>query len=156
MHHPPMILFADDDRDLVQILAIRCRKLGLSVIATHDALSALNLIWSQKPDLVCLDVDMPSGNGLSVCEMLASEPAWAKIPVVILTGRTDPELIIRCHQLCAYYVLKGADIWLRVEPLVQEILLHPTTLGLKQASAVASLGWIRLAAGRRNVTGRAA
>jgi hypothetical protein len=54
--------------------------------------------------------------------MLASEPAWEKIPVIILTGRTDADTIIRCHQLCAYYVLKGGDVWSRIEPLLRELL----------------------------------
>src|SRR5438477_127068 len=122
MNHRPTMLIADDDRELVQVLAIRCRTVGVEVVTAHDALTALNLMQTRKPDLVCLDVNMPSGNGLCVCEMLASEPAWAKIPVIILTGRTDPEIIMRCHQLCAYYVLKGGDIWSRVEPLVRELL----------------------------------
>jgi DNA-binding response OmpR family regulator len=118
----PRILIADDDRELVGMLTLRCRQLGVTVETAYDALTALNCMRSRTPDLVCLDVNMPSGNGLSACEMLASEPAWATIPVIILTGRTDPETIMRCHQLCAYYVLKGGEIWLRVEPLIRELL----------------------------------
>jgi CheY-like chemotaxis protein len=135
---PPTILIADDDRELVQVLALRCRALGVHVECAHDALRALNLMQPTMPDLICLDVNMPAGNGLSVCEMLASEPRWAKTPVIILTGRTDPEIIIRCHQLCAYYVLKGGDVWSRIEPLVGELL------------SVGDRGAPLAAAGRRN------
>jgi CheY-like chemotaxis protein len=119
---PPTILIADDDRELVQVLALRCRALGVRVTCAHDALTALNLMQPSMPDLICLDVNMPAGNGISVCEMLASEPKWSKTPVIILTGRTDPEIIMRCHQLCAYYVVKGGDIWSRIEPLICELL----------------------------------
>ncbi len=119
---PTTILIADDDHELVQVLALRCRALGVQVKCAYDALTALNVMQPSMPDLICLDVNMPAGNGMSVCEMLASEPRWAKTPVIILTGSTDPEVIMRCHQLCAYYVLKGGDIWSRIEPLVCELL----------------------------------
>ena len=137
MTKQPTILIADDDRELVNVLALRARQLGVAVETAHDALSALNVMRSKTPDLVCLDVNMPSGSGLSACEMLASEPDWAKIPVIILTGRTDPETQMRCHQLCAYYVLKGGDVWARVEPLVRELLEIGEPVNKKAANQVA-------------------
>lgn len=136
------ILIADDDRDLVQALALRCHRLGLGVQAAYDALTALNLMRFAKPDLACLDVNMPAGNGLSVRDMMASDPNWASIPVIILTGRTDPQTIIHCHETCAFYVLKGDNVWSRVEPLIHELLLPergPSHVGpLKSAGAYAT------------------
>lgn len=116
------ILVADDDRDLAQAIAARCRRLGHIVETAYDSLTALSRIRECAPDLVCLDVNMPAGNGMCVCEMMASEPAWASIPVIILTGKTDPETIKRCHQLCAYYVPKGEGLWERLRPLLFEFL----------------------------------
>ena len=116
------ILIADDDRALAECLAIRSRGLGLDAETAHDALSVLKRLSERTFDLVCVDVNMPSGNGLCVCEMMASEPSWAKISVIVLTGSQHAETIIRCHQLCAYYVLKCDDVWSRVEPLLRELL----------------------------------
>jgi DNA-binding response OmpR family regulator len=116
------ILIADDDHELVHALAVRCRRLGLGVLCAHDSFSALSLVRTSRPDVVCLDVDMPAGNGLCVCEMLSADGACRTIPIMILTGRTDPETIMRCHTLCAYYVEKCADVWSRVEPLLKELL----------------------------------
>jgi CheY-like chemotaxis protein len=122
------ILIADDDHELVHVLAVRCRRLGLNVLCAHDAFSALSLVKTGRPDVVCLDVDMPAGNGLGVCEMLSSDAACRTIPIIILTGRTDPETIMRCHSLCAYYVEKCPDVWSRIEPLLKELLCdHDTT-----------------------------
>src|SRR4051794_27988949 len=103
------ILIADDDRELVDALAVRCRGLGFNVLTAHDAFAALLLAKSRMPDMICLDVEMPSGNGLSVCEMLAADDACRLIPIAILTGRGDPDTIIRCHTMCAYYVEKCPD-----------------------------------------------
>jgi len=122
---PKTILIADDDRDLVNALACRCRRLGFQVLVAHDAFMALLLAKSQSPNMICLDVEMPGGSGLSVCEMLGSDDG-RQVPIAILTGRNDPETIIRCHSMCAYYVEKCPDLWSRLEPLVKELLAAPT------------------------------
>ena len=119
------ILIADDDKDLVDSLKLRCRHLGLTVTVVHDALSALSAVRQSPPDLICLDVNMPAGNGLSVCEMLATDPSWSSIPVIIITGKADQQIEQRCHALGAYFVPKCPDLWSRVEPLIFE-LLEPT------------------------------
>lgn len=116
------VLIADDDHALVQALALRLHGLGLRVQAAHDALSALKAAHDSPPDLILLDVNMPAGNGLSVCEMLASDTQLSSIPVIIMTGREDPVTIRRCHELLAYYVLKCPDVWRRIEPVLFELL----------------------------------
>ena len=116
------ILIADDDSDLADVLAMRCRQLGLRALVAYDGLTALTLVDEQSPDLVCLDVNMPLGSGLGVCEMLQPDEALASIPVVVLTGRSDEETIRRCQSMGAYYVLKSRDVWQRVEPILRELL----------------------------------
>ena len=119
---PKKILIADDNRELTRVLALRCEQLGVTSIVAHDALTALTLIHQERPDVVCLDVHMPAGNGLSVSEMLSSDASVSSIPVIILTGRTDEECIRRCHSMCAYYVPKSHDVWQRIGPLICELL----------------------------------
>ncbi|HYW79936.1 MAG TPA: response regulator [Thermoguttaceae bacterium] len=127
---PKKILIADDDRDLVRVLQMRCRQLGVDVITAHDAMTALTLIHEQRPDLVCLDISMPAGSGLSVCEMLSSDENLSSTAVIMLTGSNDEETIRRCHELCAYYVLKSSDVWQRMEPIVCELLeIQPAACG---------------------------
>lgn len=116
------VLIADDDPQLVRALAIRVKNLGLEVLTAFDALTALNEANETVPDLIILDVNMPAGNGLSVCEMLATDPGSSLIPVIILTGRRDKETVRRCHDLLAYYVLKTPNVWAEVEPILHEVL----------------------------------
>jgi CheY-like chemotaxis protein len=119
------ILIADDDPALVEVLELRCRAMGYQVCVARSGLAALKTACETPPDLICLDVEMPGGNGFSACELLAGEEKLAGVPVIILTGRNDPETIRRCHNLCAYYVLKCTDIWSRLAPLIQELLGQP-------------------------------
>ncbi len=123
---PKKILVADDDQDMLQLLSQRFSSLGYSVVGVDNALDAINMIHRVVPDLVCLDIGMPSGSGLSVCEMMASDEQLRKIPTIVLTGRSDGETIRRCHDLLVYYVQKSADTWERVAPLVGELLGQET------------------------------
>ena len=122
MNNPKRILIADDDEGLVDALARRCQALDLRVERAYDGMSALVKIDALEPDLVILDVNMPSGSGLSVCEMVAPDPHLKAIPIIILTGRTDGETIATCNRLDAYYVPKGPNIWSRLAPLVVDLL----------------------------------
>jgi CheY-like chemotaxis protein len=129
------VLIADDDRELVDAIALRCRKRGLRVLCAHDAYTALSQVKSEMPDMVCLDVEMPAGNGLSVCEMLASDEACRSIPIAIMTGRTDPDTIIRCHNMCVYYIEKCPNVWSRLEPLLVEVLELPDEVAKEVADS---------------------
>ena len=116
------VFIADDDRDIVDLLTVRCRKMGLHVETAADAMTALEKIEAVLPDVAILDVDMPCGNGLCVSEMMAQNEKLADIPVIVVTASTNPETIKRCHQQLAYYVPKCPDVWHRIEPLLMELL----------------------------------
>src|SRR5262245_34686485 len=116
------ILIADDDECLVDALTRRCQALGLEVAQAYDGKSALTTIDALEPDLVILDVNMPNGSGLRVCEMVSQDPDLQSIPVIVLTGRTDGETIATCNRLDACYVRKGPDIWSQLEPLLADRL----------------------------------
>ena len=119
------VVVADDDADMVRVLTERFTRLGCLVIGVSNAIEAINVIYRTLPDLVCIDIAMPAGNGLSVCEMMASDGLLRTIPAIVLTGKTDEETIARCRDLMVYYVPKDGDIWARVEPLARELLGVP-------------------------------
>jgi len=106
-----IILIAEDDFDLAQFLTTECRQLGFDVFRSPDAMHALLGAHRVKPSLMVLDLNMPGGNGLSVCEMLASDPELARIPTIIISGQSDPETIRRCRAAGARYVPKGPKLW---------------------------------------------
>jgi DNA-binding response OmpR family regulator len=103
------VLIADDDAGMLRLLTRRLDALDIDVIEARDALSALVLANQAAPDLIILDIGMPGGNGLSACEMLASEPSLSRVPVIILTGKSDDATLFRCRSVGARYICKGAD-----------------------------------------------
>jgi DNA-binding response OmpR family regulator len=122
------VLIADDDEFLADILCERCKSLGLFADVAFNAMSALGKIDEMEPDIVVLDVEMPYGNGLSVCEMMSTHEQLLKIPVIILSGRSDSRTIRRCHELGAYYVNKQGDVWPKLEPLIREMIEKPAAV----------------------------
>ncbi len=116
------VLIADDDEDLVEVLARRCQGLGLAVERAHEGMTALSIIDMRDPDLVILDVNMPGNSGLRICEMTGRDPLVRAIPYIILTGRTDEETKRACSHLRAIYVHKSPDVWTRLEPLLVQTL----------------------------------
>lgn len=116
------VLIADDNPDVVDILKRRCETLNLTVVTAGTAMEALSVAEVWRPDAVVLDVSMPEGNGLTVCEMLVNHEQLSTIPVIILTGSTSSEVVKRCHELCAYYIPKTTDMWSRIEPVICELL----------------------------------
>ena len=138
------ILIADDDYELVEVLAMRCRQLGLNVLSAYDGMSALAMIDEKMPDLICLDVNMPLGDGLGVCEMMAPDKLLASIPVIVLTGRSDDETVRRCQSMGAHYLHKSHDVWPLLRPLLYELLElgHPEP---EDAETCDPTGWDDLA-----------
>ncbi|QDU57325.1 response regulator [Aeoliella mucimassa] len=117
----PTLLIADDDDDLVELLMIRCQSIGFRVDTANNAMTALGKVEETTPDVVLLDVEMPSGSGLSVAEMMSNHQDLKSIPVIMLTGLQTEDVVRRCHQLCAYYIPKCPQVWSRVEPLLHEL-----------------------------------
>lgn len=116
------VLLADDDREFVNLLAQQLYSLELRPIVAYDALSAMILLKHDIPDLAILDMDMPYGNGLSLCDMMRSEPTWATIPVVLLTGRTEPALRRRASRLGISMIKKTVGYWEVLESKVCDLL----------------------------------
>ncbi|MCA9150079.1 MAG: response regulator [Planctomycetales bacterium] len=116
------VLVADDDPDILDLMQRRCTHLGLNVVLARDAMTAMSQIAATHPDLVCLDVEMPNGTGLSVCKTMAADADLKAIPAIILTGRSDQDVQRQCHDLIAYYIPKGQQMWQRLEPLLEQIL----------------------------------
>jgi len=80
------ILVADDDPDLVTLVARRLGKAGYAVIAAHDGQEALDQAIRHLPELAVLDVMMPKLTGLEVLERLRATTATQHIPVILMSA----------------------------------------------------------------------
>jgi len=87
----PVILAVDDSEDMLALVA---KALGeeYQVMTAADPGSAIEKAFGEpRPDLILLDIDMPDIDGFEVCRALKDEPATSAIPVIFLTGRSEPQ-----------------------------------------------------------------
>jgi len=85
----PVVLAADDDPDILELVAFRLERSGYTVLQAHDGEEALRLALEKKPDLAVLDVMMPKLDGFELTRRLRAEEATSKMPIILLTARAQ-------------------------------------------------------------------
>lgn len=88
---PPglVALVADDDRDIRDLVEAKLSSAGFAVIAVSDGREALAAARNELPDIAVLDVTMPGMSGLDVLSSLLDDPRTARIPVILLTAKSQ-------------------------------------------------------------------
>jgi PAS domain S-box-containing protein len=81
-----MILVVDDDKSLVKSIKYQLEHRGYSTLVAYDGKEALELVKSQRPDLILLDIIMPNMNGYEVIKALKAKPETSDISIVLMTG----------------------------------------------------------------------
>jgi DNA-binding response OmpR family regulator len=85
----PLVVAADDDPDILNLVTLRLERAGYEVLTARDGEQALELCSQRAPDLILLDVSMPKLTGLDVARRLRELPATAATPIVLLTARAS-------------------------------------------------------------------
>jgi DNA-binding response OmpR family regulator len=81
------LLVADDLVPIRQMVRITLSTQGWTIVEAKNGNEALQMVRSERPDLVLLDVDMgPGPNGFDVCRQIKADEATKDIPVVMLTA----------------------------------------------------------------------
>ena len=83
------ILIADDEKDIVELVAYNLEREGFAVLRAFDGRKALEVVNSDKPDLVILDLMMPEIDGMEVCRMIRRRTETAALPIIMLTAKSD-------------------------------------------------------------------
>lgn len=89
MSEKKRILIVDDEPDILKITVFRVKQAGYEVITAIDGGQGLETAKNEKPDLIFLDLGLPTMNGAEVCCKLKADEELKKIPVVILTASSD-------------------------------------------------------------------
>ena len=90
---PHTILVADDDPTILRLLTLALEQDGFRIVTASDGEAALRLARLERPDLILLDWQMPSADGMEVTRRLRNEPdpALRDVPVVLITAQSGPE-----------------------------------------------------------------
>ncbi len=104
------LLIVDDDPYLLDFLRTLLEPWGFKLTLLDDPQLFWNTLEQSAPDLLILDVDMPSLSGIDLCQVVRNDSQWSELPVLFLSARTDAETV---HKVFAV----GADDYVN-KPIV--------------------------------------
>ena len=116
------VLIADDDRDLLGLIAFTLTQASYLVVKAGDGPAAIRAFGDESPDIAVLDINMPGASGFQVCEAIRAK---SRIPIMMLTVRGEEEDLIRALDL-------GADDYL-TKPFSPRTLLARIKALLRRA-----------------------
>ncbi|WP_416885477.1 response regulator transcription factor [Marinospirillum sp.] len=80
------VLVVDDEPNILLSLEFLMQQAGFDVATAEDGETALSQISQQTPDLILLDISLPGISGFEVLEKLRRQPAYQRLPIVMLTA----------------------------------------------------------------------
>jgi len=93
----PKVLIIDDERDQVELLCLQLEDEYLPIPA-YSGKEAIELVKTELPDLILLDLMLPESDGYEICSTLKSDPEYRFIPVIIISGFFEKPKKIRATQ----------------------------------------------------------
>lgn len=128
MSDKPLILVADDEDDVRELVCMNLHQAGYRTVEAGDGIAALSLARERKPATMVLDIMMPGRDGYRVCELLRQDEVTKSIPVIMLTARGQTQDRIEGLQ-------KGADDYLAKPFSPKELVLRIHALVRRSAAA---------------------
>lgn len=89
LHRGQTIMVVDDSMTILRIVEEGLSQAGFQVVTAENGKQALELIDSNRPDLILSDIDMPEMNGFAFCDAVHSDPNLASIPFVVMSSNSD-------------------------------------------------------------------
>ena len=124
------VLVVDDTPETLSMLTDALEGAGMTVLVSLGGTSALERVRHGRPDIILLDAVMPDLDGFQTCARLKQLPEAASVPVVFMTGLSDPEHVVRGFEAGGVdYVTK---------PVVPEQLIARLRTHLANARMVSS------------------
>jgi two-component system alkaline phosphatase synthesis response regulator PhoP len=123
------ILVVDDNPDSVAIMRGILESRGYDVAAANGGAEALQFLKKEAVDLVLLDIMMPEMNGMEVLQRIKDDAASSRLPVILVTAKTQDEDLLSGYQY-------GADYYI-TKPFTAKQLLYGIELILGKGEPVA-------------------
>ncbi len=124
---PARVLLADDNPQILELLEAYLEPLGLELLRARDGGETLEMVASQRPDLILLDVMMPRFSGFDICRRIKDDPRTQDIHIIMVTALNEVGDMERAKEC-------GADGYL-CKPVNKLELLEFVRRGLERRSS---------------------
>ncbi len=129
------ILVVEDDRDISELIRYNLQREGYDVSAVFDGLNAYEYALRLKPDLILLDLMIPEMDGMEVCRRLKSDETLRRIPVIMLTAKSEEaDVLVGLQMHAEDYITKPFSpkiLLARIKALFRRIKSSEAGLDLK-------------------------
>jgi twitching motility two-component system response regulator PilH len=117
---PKSVLVVDDETVILEITKRRLEDRGYAVEIAANGVEAFERLKTKIPDLILLDIQMPEMNGYTFVMERSKIPAYADIPVIVLTAYNEMEPLFRRHRIKDYLLkpLKLQDLINKVAEVI--------------------------------------
>jgi len=129
-----LILLADEDRDIVNLLQYILEAEGFVTQAARDGAELLEVAGEVQPDLILMDVMLPRVDGIAACMKIRRHGLLWRTPVVLLTDLSEESIEVEALDA-------GADDFL-YKPIVPRLLMSRVRALLRRASAYTESGFL--------------
>ena len=101
------ILAVDDERHIVRLIQVNLERAGYQVVTAFNGREALEMVETEQPDMLVLDVMMPYMDGFEVLKQLRHSALTRELPIIMLTARAQDSDVFRGWQMsCDCYLTK--------------------------------------------------
>ena len=118
----PTVLVAEDDEDILLLVATRLKRDGFDVVTARTGAEALELVRKRRPQVAVLDIGMPPPDGLEVVRRIRADAALVGTRLLLLTAKAQESDVRRGIEAGAdAYVSKPfspAELSARVQALL--------------------------------------
>ena len=111
-----VVLVVDDNEDNLRVTEEILKTRGYTVHIATDGAQALRSIEQNRPDVVLLDIMLPDMDGMEVLDRLRSNPEHVRLPVILVTAKSQDEDVLAGYKI-------GADYYI-TKPFTARQLLH--------------------------------
>ncbi|GAB4110890.1 MAG: response regulator transcription factor [Phycisphaeraceae bacterium] len=132
----PSLLIVEDELDLIEVLRFSLAREGFKVRTATNGEDAIREVRQHKPDLIVLDLMLPTIDGLSVCRALRRHEQTRDIPIVMLTAKGEETDIVKGLEA-------GADDYV-TKPFSPKVLLARIQAVLRRAQPDSSGGLLEV------------
>lgn len=128
---PFRVLIVDDEPEMADYLCLVLETAGMLSRRLGEATRILEVLSEFQPDLVLMDIYMPSCSGREISTLIRQEPRFVSIPIIFLSSETDKALQLRAMRV-------GADGFL-TKPILPEDLISAVVVRAERTRALRSL-----------------
>ena len=88
------VLVVEDDREISELITYNLQRENYDISCLYDGGHVIEYVRKRNPDLIILDLMLPEIDGLEICRTLKNDPVTKRIPIIMLTAKSEESDVV--------------------------------------------------------------